>query len=177
MVGVMVGAAGISQLSDIYGRRWLFLISTWLLFVSSFSQGFAPNYILFALSRFVTGILYSVKKSHGISSDTLSNPLWYLLGYGYGRLGHIMRKRYCIHEKLPFHSGWNFLEHWLHAARINCIFRSRLENVINISQFTNSLINLLLLVSKLWLIFCSEISLIVNFIKGLFLKHSIGILL
>lgn len=60
MFGVMVGAGGISQLSDILGRKWLFLLSTWALFVVSFCQAFVNSYVAFAIVRFLTGVFYAV---------------------------------------------------------------------------------------------------------------------
>lgn len=52
MIGYIVGAVVLSQLSDRYGRRPVMLSSIFVLFISGIVCAFSPNFIIFAISRF-----------------------------------------------------------------------------------------------------------------------------
>lgn len=76
MFGFMVGAAGISQLSDSSCGRRIFLLSSWLYFLSSFFQVFAPNYVPFA--RFT--VLYFGLSLYSTPLSGDRSPIFFLSG-------------------------------------------------------------------------------------------------
>ena len=56
----MVGAMISSILSDKFGRKPVFLISQWAIVIVGVANAFATNYYVFAIFRFLTGILVLV---------------------------------------------------------------------------------------------------------------------
>jgi len=56
MFGVMICSA----LSDKFGRKPVFLISHWALVAVGVANALAPNYYVFAVLRFVSGMLIPV---------------------------------------------------------------------------------------------------------------------
>ncbi|EGT49101.1 hypothetical protein CAEBREN_21575 [Caenorhabditis brenneri] len=56
LVGGMVVSPFISQLSDLLGRRPLFLIPLYISVVANIICAFAPNYPIFLFSRFISGV-------------------------------------------------------------------------------------------------------------------------
>jgi len=60
IAGVMVGAMICATLSDKFGRKPTFLSCTWTLVVVGVANAFAPNYYVFAVLRFCTGLLVEV---------------------------------------------------------------------------------------------------------------------
>jgi len=59
MLGVMVGAVSITQISDKLGRRWTFLICNWLYGIVGLGLAFTNSYVTFAFTRFLAGVLSS----------------------------------------------------------------------------------------------------------------------
>ena len=60
IVGVMFGAMLCSTLSDIFGRKPVFLFSQWAMVVVGVANAFVPNYVAFAVFRFFIGALQQV---------------------------------------------------------------------------------------------------------------------
>jgi len=56
MFGSVIGGA----LSDKFGRKPIFLLSQWAMVIVGVANAFAPNYYVFAVLRFFTGILQQV---------------------------------------------------------------------------------------------------------------------
>ena len=64
IVGVMAGAMIFSTLSDKFGRKPVFLFSHWALVVVGVANAFAPNYYVFTVFRFFTGVFREVDICH-----------------------------------------------------------------------------------------------------------------
>jgi len=60
-VGQIIGPPLCAPLSDKFGRKPIFLISQWAMVIVGVANAFAPNYYIFIVLRFVTGILYEVR--------------------------------------------------------------------------------------------------------------------
>ncbi|CAO4382780.1 unnamed protein product [Caenorhabditis nigoni] len=56
LVGGMIVSPFVSQLSDILGRRPLFLIPLYVSVIANLICAAAPNYLIFLLSRFISGV-------------------------------------------------------------------------------------------------------------------------
>ena len=63
IVGVMFGAMICTTLSDKFGRKPVFLFSQWAMVVVGVANAFAPNYYVFAVFRFFTGVFQQVPAS------------------------------------------------------------------------------------------------------------------
>ena len=61
IVGVMFGAMICTTLSDKFGRKPIFLFSQWAMVVVGVANAFAPNYYVFTVLRFCTGVFNQVK--------------------------------------------------------------------------------------------------------------------
>jgi len=59
-VGMMFGAVICTPLSDKFGRKPVFLFSNWAMVVVGVANAFIPNYYVFVLFRFFTGLLREV---------------------------------------------------------------------------------------------------------------------
>jgi OCT family organic cation transporter-like MFS transporter 4/5 len=57
IVGVMIGAMGFTSLSDMFGRKPIFLFSQWALVIVGVANAFVTNYYVFLVLRFFTGAL------------------------------------------------------------------------------------------------------------------------
>ena len=60
IVGVMIGAVICTTLSDKFGRKPIILLSHWTMVIVGVANAFAPNYYVFIIFRFFTGILFPV---------------------------------------------------------------------------------------------------------------------
>ena len=60
IVGVMFGAMICTTLSDKFGRKPIFLFSQWVMVVVGVANAFAPNYYVFTVFRFFTGVFQQV---------------------------------------------------------------------------------------------------------------------
>ena len=60
IVGVMFGAMICTTLADKFGRKPIFLFSQWAMIVVGVANAFAPNYYVFAVFRFFTGVFQQV---------------------------------------------------------------------------------------------------------------------
>ena len=60
IVGVMFGAMIGCTLSDKFGRKPIFLVSQWAMVVVGVANAFAPNYYVFCVFRFITGVFQQV---------------------------------------------------------------------------------------------------------------------
>jgi len=60
IVGVILGAMICTILSDKFGRKVVFLFSHWAMVIVGVANAFAPNYYVFAVFRFFSGIFFSV---------------------------------------------------------------------------------------------------------------------
>jgi len=56
MFGALIG----TTLSDKFGRKVVFIFSHWAMVIVGVANAFAPNYYVFAVFRFFTGILFEV---------------------------------------------------------------------------------------------------------------------
>jgi len=61
--GVMFGSIFCTILSDKFGRKPVFLSSLWAMVVVGFANAFAPNYYVFVVLRFFSGLLIQVRTS------------------------------------------------------------------------------------------------------------------
>jgi len=61
IVGVMAGAMICTTLSDKFGRKPVFLFSQWAMVVVGVANAFAPNYYVFVVFRFFTGVFQQVR--------------------------------------------------------------------------------------------------------------------
>ena len=59
-VGMMFGALICTSLSDKFGRKPIFLISNWVMVIMGVASVFSPNYYVFTVLRFFSGILVQV---------------------------------------------------------------------------------------------------------------------
>ena len=59
-VGMMFGAMICTPLSDKFGRKPVFLLSQWAIVVVGVANAFIPNYYVFVMFRFLTGLLREV---------------------------------------------------------------------------------------------------------------------
>jgi len=62
-VGEMFGVLLFSILSDKFGRKPVFLLSLWTIVIVGVANAFAPNYYVFIVLRFFTGMLFQVSLS------------------------------------------------------------------------------------------------------------------
>ena len=60
VVGAMFGAMLCTTLSDKFGRKPIFLLSQWAMVIVGVANAFAPNYYVFTVLRFFTGMLIQV---------------------------------------------------------------------------------------------------------------------
>jgi len=60
IIGVMIGAMFFSMLSDTFGRKPVFLFSSWAMVVVGTVTSFVRNYYFFAVLRFLAGMLQQV---------------------------------------------------------------------------------------------------------------------
>ena len=58
---MMFGAVICTPLSDKFGRKPVFLFSNWAMVVVGVANAFIPNYYVFVLFRFLTGLLRQVR--------------------------------------------------------------------------------------------------------------------
>jgi len=56
----MFGSLICTTLSDKFGRKPIFLLSLWATVIVGVASAFAPNYYVFTVLRFFTGIFYQV---------------------------------------------------------------------------------------------------------------------
>jgi len=75
IVGVMFGAMIFCTLSDKFGRKPIFLLSQWAMVVVGVANAFAPNYYVFAVFRFFTGMLQQVSLYLAAEKDCKSHLL------------------------------------------------------------------------------------------------------
>jgi len=61
IVGVTIGALSCTILADKFGRKPVFLFSQWALVVVGVANAFAPNYLVFVILRFFSGMLTQVR--------------------------------------------------------------------------------------------------------------------
>jgi len=59
----MIGAMICTTLSDKFGRKPIFLFSQWAMVVVGVANAFAPNYYVFTVLRFITGVFNQVYTS------------------------------------------------------------------------------------------------------------------
>jgi len=57
---MMFGALICTSLSDKFGRKPIFLISNWAMVIVGVANAFSPNYYVFSVLRFFSGILEEV---------------------------------------------------------------------------------------------------------------------
>jgi len=67
VVGFMVSVLIFSILSDKFGRKPLFLFCQWALVVVGVANAFAPNYLVFTVLRFFSGMLQQVRTAANLS--------------------------------------------------------------------------------------------------------------
>ena len=60
VLGFMIGAIVCTILSDKFGRKPVFLFSQWALVVVGVANAFAPNYLVFTVLRFFSGMFTQV---------------------------------------------------------------------------------------------------------------------
>jgi len=60
IVGVMFGALIFTSLSDKFGRKPVLLFSQWAMVIVGVANAFAPNYYVFTVFRFFTGMIQQV---------------------------------------------------------------------------------------------------------------------
>ena len=60
VVGVMFGAVTCTTLSDKFGRRPILLFSEYAMIIVGVATAIAPNYYVFAVLRFFTGVFFQV---------------------------------------------------------------------------------------------------------------------
>ena len=75
IVGVMLGAMIFTVLSDKFGRKPVFLFSTWTMVVVGVANAFAPNYYVFIFLRFFSGMLIQVRRPTLFTGFVLINNL------------------------------------------------------------------------------------------------------
>uniref|UniRef100_A0A914XEY2 Major facilitator superfamily (MFS) profile domain-containing protein n=1 Tax=Plectus sambesii TaxID=2011161 RepID=A0A914XEY2_9BILA len=56
LIGSMLATPFLSQMSDKYGRRWVFMLPVWLTAVANIFCALSPNYIMFLIFRFLAGV-------------------------------------------------------------------------------------------------------------------------
>ena len=61
VVGQMIGSLICNILADKYGRKPTFLFSHWAMVVVGVANAFAPNYYVFLIFRFFTGVFFQVR--------------------------------------------------------------------------------------------------------------------
>jgi len=61
---MMFGAIICTTLSDKFGRKPIVLICHWTMVIVGVANAFAPNYYVFTVLRFLTGILIQVGTPH-----------------------------------------------------------------------------------------------------------------
>jgi len=72
-VGVMFGVMISATLSDKFGRK-VFLFSEWAMVIVGVAIAFAPNYYVFAVLRFFSGIVYSVCLPANVNTNCKITP-------------------------------------------------------------------------------------------------------